>query len=381
MMLLAGSNTVKGTINDGMDVEFALRLGKFLGKHYGSPLAIAMDGRTSNIMLKSAISAGIMAVGCNVLDLGAVPTPLIQYYMSKHPEVKGALTITASFAGQEINGIRLMKELGIEDPIFEEHSIDEIRSIKDQVPATQVGEMIKVEDIIEGYLDTILSDIDVEAIRKAKLKVCLDCRNNAVASIVSNMFNRLSVDTITLGGDTSVLDSDRVAKLGHVVKSQKFNLGVALEMDADHCLFATAKGEAVPGDKSFAVFAKALLAEKRGKVVIPINSSTLMEDVINENGGIVLHCTIGEQSVVKKTKENFAVLGGDIFGCMVLPNELTTCDAIYATAKMLELVVKNGPLHKQIADMPSYFISRGSKPFPENRIQDELDRFKNAHSD
>ena len=108
MTLIAGSNTVKGTINDGMDVEFALKLGKALGTIYGSPIAVAMDGRNSNIMLKTALVAGIMSVGCDIHDLGSVPTPLMQFYMVLHPEVKGGVTITASFARLEINGFRVM---------------------------------------------------------------------------------------------------------------------------------------------------------------------------------------------------------------------------------------------------------------------------------
>ncbi len=379
MTLLAASNTVKGTINDGMDVEFALKLGKLIGKVYGSPVAIAMDGRTSNVMLKSAIASGMMAVGCDVLDLGAVPTPLIQFYMSKHPDVKGGVTITASFAGQDINGIRLMKSEGIEDPIFDEYTVEDILDIDEQVPASQVGEIIKEEDITEKYIDMVLSQVDAEEIRKAGLKICLDCRNNAVASIASNILMRLSVDCITLGGDTSVLNDDRVTKLGHIVKSQELDLGVAIEMDADHCLFATSEGEPLTGDKSFAVLAKAILSENRGKVVMPVNSSTLMEDVVRDNGGIVLHCSVGEQTVVRKVKENMALLGGDIFGCLVIPGQQTTCDALFAMAKMLEIVVKNGPLSEQTANMPTYYIYRDHLECPEESIPAVLERFKAAH--
>lgn len=381
MWLQAGSNTVKGTINDGLDVEFALKLGKTLGKIYGSPVAVAMDGRTSNIMLKSALSAGIMSVGCDVLDLGMVPTPLIQYYMSQHPEVKGGVTITASFAGTEINGFRIMKAEGIEDPIFDHrYSIDSVKNDNYQVPGPQVGELFIAGDFIESYTQSILSQVDADMIRKAGLKICVDCRNQAVANIVSSILEELNVDCIYIGGDSSALDEERQVKLGHIVKSQGLDLGVAIEMDADHCLFATSKGP-VYGDKSFAVIAKEILSNNKGKVVIPINSTTLMDDVVEECGGLLLHCSIGEQTVSRKVKENMAVLGGDIFGCIVIPGHLSTCDAMMAMVKMLEIVVKHGPLSKQIKSFPTYHLSKGSLECPEDQIQSKLDRFKNQYKD
>ena len=382
MTLFVGSNIVKGNINDGMDVEAALKLGKLFGKIYGSPIAVAMDSRTSNQMLKGALTSGIMSVGCDVLDLGMVPTPLIQYFMSIHPDVKCGVTITASFAGPDINGFRVLKAGGIEDPIFDEYNADSIYDMDRKcVPGPQAGEMFKASDFTESYVKSIMSQVDVEAIRAAGLRICLDCRNNAVAAIASNLLMMLSVDCITLGGDRSVLDEDRLIKLGHLVSSQGLNLGVLIEMDADHVMFSADGGERISGDKAFAIMAKAILDQKKGNVVIPINSTTLMEDVIRDNGGTIVHTNIGEQSLVMGVKQHGAVLGGDVFGCFVIPGENPgTCDAFLAMAKMLEIIVKNGPLSKQAEPLPSYFLSRGQYDCPESEIDWVLDRFKRVHS-
>ncbi len=379
MSLLAGSNTVKGTINDGMDVEVALKLGKAVGKIYGGPLAVAMDGRTSNMMLKTALVAGMMSVGANVLDLGAVPTPMIQYYMAVHPEVMGGVSITASFAGQQINGFRIMRSGGIDDPIFDERTIDDIMADNSQVPAMQIGEISKVEDFTESYIDSIMKDIDVEAIRNAGFRICLDCRNSTVANTVAGLLMALSVECIFITGDSSMLDEDRQMKLGHVVKSQGLDLGVAIDMDADHVLFATSDGVPVHGDKSFAVMAVDILSKGPGKVVVPVNASTLMESVVRDNGGELILCTVGEQTVIRKVKEYSAVLGGDIFGCLVLPGHACLCDAILAMVKMFEIIAKKGPLGDQISKYPDYYISKDSLEVPEDRIPFLLESYKALH--
>ena len=381
MKLLAGSNTVKGTINDGMDAEFAMKLGKFIGKTYGSPVAVCMDGRTSNVMLKTALTAGIMSVGCDVYDLGALPSPLLQYYMHFHPEVRGGVTITASFADQDMNGFKIMKSGGSDDPIFYDNPV---KSILEQdigvVAGLQVGETIKIEDIVEGYIDYILAEIDADTIRKAGLKICLDCRNAAIIPIAASILRILSVEFITIGGDTSAMDLDRLTKLGQIVKSQKFNLGVSIEMDADHCLFAADNGKAIQGDKSFSLFVMNALAERKGKVVLPITSSTLMENVIKENGGLPLYCTVGEYTVMRKVRENDAIMGGDLFGCIVFPNGYETCDALVTMVRMLEIVAKNGAISKQIKQFPDYFISRGSFETPDEKIDGILDRVKEIYA-
>jgi phosphomannomutase/phosphoglucomutase len=189
----------------------------------------------------------------------------------------------------------------------------------------------------------------------------------------------LGVQSIYIEGDTSVLDNKRLAHLGSTVKGQGLDMGVAIEMDADHCLFATGEGEPVFGDKSFAVIAKSILSKNKGKVVMPINSTTLMEDVVRENGGLVIHCTVGEQTVVRKVKENMAVLGGDLFGCLVIPGQTITSDALLGMVKMFEIVVKNGPLAQLVEGFPSYYISRGSMDCPEEKIHVVLEKFKAAH--
>lgn len=378
MTMIAGNNTVKGTVNDDMDVEFALKMGKALGTIYGSPIAVAVDGRNSNTMLKTALLAGIMSVGCDVIDLGMIPTPLIQFYMVLHPEIKGGVTITASFSGLDINGFRIMKSTGIEDPIFEEHSLDEILSMNNQVPALEVGEVYVVTDFTEKYVDYILSEVDEDVIRDAHLKVCVDCRNNVVAKIVSNILMRLSIECITIGGDSSAVDEARMVKLGHVVKGQGMDLGVSLEMDADHCLFTTADGTPVQGDKTFAILAQSILSFNKGNVVMPVNSSKLMEDVVRESGGSVMFCDIGEQSVVRFVKEHSAVFGGDIFGCIVIPGPFCTCDAIEGMVRILEIVAKKGPLSQLVEPFPDYHIARASMEYPDEDYPALLEKYKDS---
>ena len=91
-----GTNGVRGVVNEDMNTDLALQMGKAIGKFFGGRVAIATDTRVSGDMIKSAVSAGLMATGCTVIDLGTVPTPAIQYYVKTNDDVVGGVMITGT---------------------------------------------------------------------------------------------------------------------------------------------------------------------------------------------------------------------------------------------------------------------------------------------
>ena len=123
---LFGTNGVRGVVNTPqMECDFALRLGMAIGSFMKGTVMIATDARTSKEMLKSACSAGLMAVGCDVLDLGMVPTPTIQYAV-KTNGVSGGVMITASHNPPEFNGIKCIDPDGTEMSRRNEEAIERI---------------------------------------------------------------------------------------------------------------------------------------------------------------------------------------------------------------------------------------------------------------
>ena len=104
-----------------------------------------------------------------------------------------------------------------------------------------------------------------------------------------------------------------------------------------------------------------------------------MEDAITENGGFALHCTVGEYTVVRKVKENDAVMGGDFYGCIVIPGEFCINDSMVVMVKMLEIVAKEGYLSSLISSFPDYFLSKGSFECPEEKMDKVIQSFKKMY--
>ena len=394
MVVSSGSSGIRGVVNNGMDVELALQIGKITGERYGGLVAVAADTRLSGETLKSAVSAGLMAVGCEVIDLGSMPTPAFQFYVKTHDEVRGGIMVTASHNPPEYNGLKAISANGLEDPFLMEDSIENIRNTDArQVHWSKIGEMRDIDGGLDDYIESILSNVDSESISNAGLKVCVDCANGSAFTVIPEILHRLNVQIVTINGSSrgeltghdSELTESNLEDLGYMTVRTGSDLGVAFDMDADRCLFIAEDGSMVSGDRSFALFARAVLSKKKGKIVTTVASPSSIEDVVNANGGILKYVSVGAPNIVKKVAEYEAILGGESNGGVVFPDHQMCRDASMAMVKMLECIANDGPLTKLIQDIPNYHYLSTSVPCPDSRKEDVealfRDQARNMHTD
>ncbi|UCE73672.1 MAG: hypothetical protein JSV56_11695 [Methanomassiliicoccales archaeon] len=186
MPRLFGTNGIRGIVNEDMNTDLALNIGMAIGTYIeGGKVAIATDTRTSNDMLKSAVFSGLLTTGSSIVDLGIVPTPVLQYYV-KNSETQHGIVITASHNPPNFNGIKCVDGDGTELSRENEEKIEALYFSKsfNEVPWNRIGGVTKEANAIEPYIRGIIKNIDSEAVRKARPKVVLDCGNGA-GSLVS----------------------------------------------------------------------------------------------------------------------------------------------------------------------------------------------------
>ena len=386
-MTLFGINGVRGTANRDLSPEKALQIGKAIGRTYGRRIALATDARDSADMLKSAVSAGIMSVGCDIVDLGILPTPTLQYYVKTHDDITGGVVITASHNPPDYNGFKFIREDGIEATRAEEQTIESFCST-DIAPAewSEIGEMTKGTGAIIEHVDAVVSHVDADVIRTAKLTVCIDCANGATCIATPLLLKKLNVKAFTINADpqsespgrSSEPTEENIAPLMALTAQVGADLGAAHDGDGDRTIFVTEKGDYVIGDVSLALIAKAMLQEHKGKVITPVSSSAIVEDVVEGNGGLLKYTAVGSHVVVKKMEENMAVFGGEENGSMVFP-EIQLCrDGLMTLAKMLECVAKNGPLSEQMSAFERYHNVKRNVPCPDAMKSKLLDHFSDG---
>ena len=360
---LFGANGVRGVVNESMTSNLALRMGKAIGTVMGGTIAIAADTRLSADMIKMAVSAGIMSAGLNVIDLGVLPTPAFQYYVKTHDNVKGGVMVTASHNPPQFNGIKCISADGIETSREEEDAIEkEYYAGGPCAPWNSIGDMGRIRGAGEEYVDAIISKVDAEAIRNADLKVCLDCANGAAYETSPLLLKKLNVRAVTINcnpqgefpGRPSEPTEENLKDLISLTRSTRSDIGIAHDGDADRCVFITNDGKFVSGDKSLAVLSKYVLSKKKGLVVTPVSSSLLVEDVVEKSGGATRYTAVGSLFVARKMIETGAVLGGEENGGLIFPEHQYCRDGVMTIAKMLECIVKEGPLKGQVSKLPVY---------------------------
>ena len=386
-----GTNGVRGVSNEDMCCELALGMGRSVGRVLGRRIAVASDPRTSSQMLKGALSAGLMSVGADVVDLGMVPTPALQHFVKVRPEVDGGVMITASHNPPEFNGIKCVAGDGTECTKEQEDAIEaEYRRGSETAGWHDIGRLERFEGAGEEYLESVVSKVDADAIRNAGLKIVLDCANGCACATSPRLMEMLGVTAVVLNGEPDMRDpahlseptEDNLQELLEEVRATGADLGVAHDGDADRCVFVTSEGRYVPGDLALAILGRYMLERAGGgKVVATVATSRVVEDTARTVGGETVYTAVGSPVVARAMAAEGAVFGGEENGGLIFADHQFCRDGAMGAAAMMECIVKRGPLSEQVAGLPSYRTVKKAVKCPEGLKDKVTEVIASNHAD
>jgi len=383
MSKLFGTNGIRGVTNKDMNCELALGIGMAWGtllkKNAQKPkVAIGTDARLSNYMLKSAITAGLLSTGCNVVDVGLVPTPTLQYTVREKKFDSGVI-ITASHNPPEFNGIKGVASDGTEFSKDVEDEIERIYFDKEYLLADwkNVGKLFSWDGAIDLYIKGILACVDVNLIKKKHFHVVLDCGNGAGSLVTPTLLKKLGCKITelycapdgTFPGHNSEPLKENLGVLIKTVSQVKADIGAAQDGDADRAIFVDEKGTYIQGDKSLALAGKYITKQNKGGIgVTPVTTSNCFKDVIIGNGGEVINTQVGSPIVARVMMEKKAVFGGEENGGLIFPEMQYCRDSAMSIAKMLEIIAKeNRTLSQLIDDLPKYEVYKTKMSCPNDK--------------
>ncbi len=376
MTRLFGTNGIRGIVGQDMTADLALRVGRAIGTFFGAgSVALARDTRVSGPMLARAVASGLMSAGCDVIDLGIVPTPCAQYFVAKAAHLKGAVVVTASHNPREFNGIKAIDSLGMEMGREDEEAIESVffEARYHVAPWSEVG-AVRIDDSAgHRYLEDIRSRVDVEAIRKRAFTVVVDPGNGAGCLVTPYLLQSLGCRVLSLNGQPDGAFPGRMPEpilehlgdLMRIVPEAHADLGVAHDGDADRAIFVDESGAFLHGDKSLALLARAVIRERGGTVVTPVSTSSLIDDVVRQAGGKVVRTRVGSPIVARTMFDTGAAFGGEENGGVIFPDHQFCRDGAMAVAKMLELLARaTESLSGLAAGLPQYHIAKANVPVP-----------------
>ncbi|MGD0436505.1 MAG: phosphomannomutase/phosphoglucomutase [Bryobacteraceae bacterium] len=351
---------IRGIADSELLSEDVAELGRGLGtylrrKSGGRNINVGRDCRLSSTRLRDALVQGLRAAGCDVTDIGVVPTPVL-YFSAQFLNAGGAVMITGSHNPPEYNGF---KSVCGPDTLHGE-SIQEVHRIIERSDYERGDGGLQTADVVTPYVEEIVSQFHFDR----RIKVVADAGNGTAGPAMHRIFDRLNVDVTELffdmdGGfpnhhpDPTV--PANLSQLIEKVRETKADLGIAFDGDADRIGAVDEKGNVVYGDMLLLIYAREILQRKPGATFIgEVKCSQLMYDEIGKLGGNAIMYKTGHSLIKAKMKQEQAALAGEMSGHMFFADRYRGYDdALYAACRLIEIVGKSGqPLSAQLAGLP-----------------------------
>ncbi|MEM2796408.1 MAG: phosphoglucosamine mutase [Candidatus Hadarchaeales archaeon] len=340
---LFGTRGIRGPVHVKVSPELAFKLGLALAELTGGgEVVVGRDTRVTGEMLFSAFSAGLMAGGSDVLDVGIVPSPCLAFATKKLGASAGTM-ITASHNPPTDNGLTFYTENGSE--FTGEREVELERLVLDVQPKMvewmNVGSVYKI-DITEEYITDIEKKVKVDG----GVKVVVDPANGAASGITPVLLRRLGCEVVTINshpdghfpGRPAEPQPWNLGELMAVVKKVGADLGIAHDGDADRLAVIDENGDFIKHDTLIAFFAQKIVRERGGGIVITsVNTSKSIEEVVQRMGGKVIRVPLG--AFTEGLIEHQACFAGEP-GKLVFLEHGMWADGIFSAAKVVELISK-----------------------------------------
>ena len=346
----------------------------------GDRILVGRDSRTSGPMLMSAAVAGLLSAGCRVVELGVVPTPTLMLAV-RDAAAAGGIAVTASHNPAEWNALKFAVKGGTLLPPARMARFQAMIRKRDpaRAPWDRLGRVTHDDGAVERHLDRILDlpFLDVEGIRRARIRVALDCVNGAGGVIMPELLSRFGCEVHGMGTEPDgrfPRDPEPTAAnlgaLGDLVTSCRARIGFAVDPDVDRLSLVDEEGRPLGEDLTLALAADVVLRRRPGRVVTNLSTSRVVDDVAAVHGCRVIRAPVGEITVVVRMVEEGAVVGGEGNGGVILPALHHTRDAPLGAALLLQYLADEpgAPLSTRIARLPSYRIVKEKAAFPRSAL-------------
>jgi phosphomannomutase/phosphoglucomutase len=360
---------VRGVAERDLTDHFAHRLGRGLadllcadGATKSPRIAVGRDCRLSGPRLFDALTSGLVEGGVEVVDVGVGPTPKL-YFAVHHLNTDGGVMITGSHNPGEDNGFKIMRGKGS----FFGDAIQALRRrCEAEKPAPVAGGSITQVDVDDAYVERLVSDI---APGPRDFPVVVDGGNGAGGPLGIRALEKAGFHPIPMYCDMDgrfpnhhpdpTVPKNLEALIARV-RAEKARVGIAWDGDADRLGVVDATGEIVWGDRLLALFARGILAKKKGEAVIAdVKCSQALFDDVAKHGGRPVMWKTGHSLIKTKMKEEHAAVAGEMSGHFFFADRYFGYDdALYAALRLLEQLSASGrTVLEELADLPRSFAT------------------------
>ena len=340
---------IRGTYPEQINKKVFYDLGRTLGTTIkdsnNEPIVICRDGRTSSEDLQASMMSGITSCGIDVINIGLLPTPLMNFAL-KYEKLNNGLMITGSHNPKNYNGVKIVLD-GL--TLYGDY----IQSLKNKMinneyhVSKKMGKITTDTSISSKYIQFIKSKISFNS----SIKIIIDCGNGVTSTIIRSLCSELKINAVIINEDIDgnfpnhppdPSNPENLKQLYDAINKNSADLGVAFDGDGDRIILMKKNGEIVWPDQLMMIFSQTILKNNPNRsIVYDVKCSQHLENIIRENKGKPIISRTGHSYIKKTIKDHDAILGGEMSGHIFFNDSwFGFDDGMYAMVRLMEIFSK-----------------------------------------
>ncbi len=351
---------IRGIVGKTLTPAIVERIGHAIGSEARArgvqSVVIGRDGRLSGPELAAALSRGLNTAGCDVIDIGRVPTPVL-YFATHHLGTQSGVSITGSHNPPEYNGLKVM----LAGETLSGEAIQGLRQRLLKNDLVHGQGRVTQQDVREVYLARITSDVKLAR----KLRVAVDCGNGVAGELAPELLRRLGCEVQELyceidgtfpNHHPDPAHPENLQDLIAAVKKNRLDVGLAFDGDGDRLGVITPDGDIVWPDRQMILYARDVLSRQPGaEIIFDVKCTRTLPEEIRKAGGRPTMWKTGHSFIKAKLKETGAALAGEMSGHIFFKERWYGFDdALYTAARLLELLARDArPTREVFASLPN----------------------------
>ena len=340
---------IRGTYPEQINKKVFYDLGRTLGTTIkdsnNEPIVICRDGRTSSEDLQASMMSGITSCGIDVINIGLLPTPLMNFAL-KYEKLNNGLMITGSHNPKNYNGVKIVLD-GL--TLYGDY----IQSLKNKMinneyhVSKKLGKITTDTSISSKYIQFIKSKISFNS----SIKIIIDCGNGVTSTIIRSLCSELKINAVIINEDIDgnfpnhppdPSNPENLKQLYGAINKNSADLGIAFDGDGDRIILMKKNGEIVWPDQLMMIFSQTILKNNPNRsIVYDVKCSQHLENIIRENKGKPIISRTGHSYIKKTIKDHDAILGGEMSGHIFFNDSwFGFDDGMYAMVRLMEIFSK-----------------------------------------
>jgi phosphomannomutase len=393
-LLKIGVSGIRGVVGEFLTPGLARAFAQAFGTYVGAGrVVVGRDTRASGPMLQHAVHCGLLAAGCEVVDVGVLPTPTIQIYTGA-TRARGGLAITASHNPLEYNALKMFNAQGL---FFNHYERGEMLDIYHQSAVREAAneEIRRVTTDPAGperlHFERVMEHVDADRIRQRRFRVALDGVNGAgsrmsvrfLQDVLGCELHAISVDPEKPFPRIAEPRPDTLGALAALVRETHCDIGFGQDPDGDRLATADEHGCVLDNDEVLALVIEAVLERNPGPVVVNLTTSAVVDDIARRYGVQVYRTPVGEANVVETMQAVKAVIGGEgNNGGIIFPAVHYCRDSYTGMAFLLDRMARTRlPVSELHGRLPRYHRQLGQVAFEHGRLGPLMQALEDAFPD